>query len=103
MQVRAMFSVIPIGGGTSLSRYVAACERVVAEAGLVAELHAHGTNIEGEWNAVMEAIRGCHEAVHAMGVPRVSTFVKLGTRTDRETTMADMVDSVRRKVDDPAG
>ena len=33
MQVIADISIIPIGIGLSLSRYVAACERVLTEAG----------------------------------------------------------------------
>lgn len=98
MRVRAMFSVIPIGTGVSLSRYIAACERIVAESGLEAELHAHGTNVEGEWDEVMAAIRRCLETVHEMGAPRISTFVKLGTGTDRERSGAEMVESVKRRL-----
>ena len=48
--------VVPIGVGVSVSRYVAACERVLKEAGLETRLHAYGTNIEGEWDAVFAAI-----------------------------------------------
>jgi uncharacterized protein (TIGR00106 family) len=98
MKVTAMFSVIPIGAGTSLSEYVAACERVLRERGMKAELHAHGTNLEGEWADVMDAIRACLETVHAMGVARVSTFIKLGTRTDRDPSMERMVRSVEEKL-----
>lgn len=98
MKVKAMFSVIPIGVGVSLSRYVAACERVVAARGLESSLHAHGTNVEGEWGDVMVALRECVETVHGMGAPRVSTWVKLSTRTDREQSMDDMVRSVRDKL-----
>ena len=54
MKVSAMISVIPIGAGLSLSRYVAACERVLSEAGLAPQLHAHGSNVEGDWDTVME-------------------------------------------------
>jgi len=99
MKVHAMFSIIPIGTGVSLSSYVAACERVVAERGLKGTLHAHGTNVEGEWDEVLGAIRACVETVHGMGAPRLSTWVKLGTRTDRERTMQEMVESVRAKLD----
>lgn len=98
MKVSVMISVIPIGVGTSLSRYVAACERVFAEAGLEAQLHAHGTNLEGEWEQVFAAIRRAVETVHEMGAPRVSTHLKIGTRTDRETSMDDAVRSVREKL-----
>lgn len=90
--------VVPLGVGVSVSQYVAACERVLAEAGLTTQLHAYGTNVEGEWDAVFAAVKRCHEVVHAMGAPRISTIIKLGTRTDREQTMADKVGSVRAKL-----
>ena len=101
MKVTAMFSIIPIGTGISLSNYIAACERVLVESGLKPQLHAHGTNIEGEWNEVLGAIKGCLETVHSMGAPRISTFVKLGTRTDQDQSMEDMVRSVREKLQEP--
>lgn len=97
MNVIADFTVVPIGVGVSLSRYVAACERVLDESGIEHELHANGTNVAGEWDAVMTAIRRCHEVVHEMGAPRISTVIKLGTRTDRGQTMADKVASVRAR------
>ncbi len=98
MKASVMISVIPIGVGTSLSRYVAACERVLADAGLEPELHVHGTNVEGEWDAVFAAIKKCVETVHAMGAPRLSTHLKIGTRTDRVTTGEEMVRSVKAKL-----
>jgi uncharacterized protein (TIGR00106 family) len=98
MKVSAMISVIPIGTGLSLSPYVAACERVLLEAGLSPVLHGHGTNVEGDWDAVMAAVKRCLEVLHGMGVPRISTFLKLGTRTDREPSLDAAVRSVREKL-----
>jgi len=98
MKAIAEFTIIPIGVGVSLSEYVAACEKVLETTGLHYELHANGTNIEGEWDAVMAAIKSCHEKLHEMGVPRISTIVKIGTRTDREQKMKDKVESVRTKL-----
>ena len=49
-------------------------------------------------DAVFAAIRRCHEVVHAMGVPRLSTTIKLGTRTDRTQTMDEKVRSVEKKL-----
>jgi uncharacterized protein (TIGR00106 family) len=98
MKMSAMISIIPIGTGVSLSGYVAACERVLRDAGLDPQLHAHGSNVEGEWDTVMDAVRRCHEVVHEMGAPRISTYLKLGTRTDRDPDMAAMVRSVEDKL-----
>ncbi len=92
------FTVIPIGTGVSLSEYVAACERILAESGLSYELHANGTNVEGEWEEVMAVIKRCHEVLHGMGVPRLSTLVKIGTRIDRDQKMDEKVASVREKL-----
>ncbi len=99
MKVIADICVIPIGVGTSVSEYVAECERIFTQAGLSHQLHAYGTNVEGEWDDVFEALRRCHERVHEMGAPRISTTVKLGTRNDRSQTMADKVSSVVSKLD----
>ncbi len=99
MNVIADLCVVPIGVGTSVSRYVAACEKVLREAGLKIRLHAYGTNIEGEWDEVFAAIRRCHEVVHAMGAPRISTTLRVGTRTDREQSMEDKIRSVEEKLD----
>ena len=96
MKASVMVSVIPIGVGISLSKYIVACERVFTEAGLNPQLHAHGTNVEGEWDEVFAAVRTCVETIHAMGAPRVSTHLKIGTRTDRPVSGEEMVRDRRR-------
>jgi uncharacterized protein (TIGR00106 family) len=98
MKVIADIAIIPLGIGLSLSRYVAACERVLTEAGLDPQLHANGTNVEGDWDTVLGALKKCHEVLHEMGVPRVATNVRIGTRTDKEQSREDKVRSVTEKV-----
>jgi len=98
MRVIVDLSVIPLGVGVSLSRYVAACERVLTEAGLTVQLHANGTNVEGEWDVVFAAIKRCHEVVHEMGAPRIATTIRVGTRTDRAQTMQDKIKSVQNRL-----
>jgi uncharacterized protein (TIGR00106 family) len=98
MNVIVDFCLVPMGIGVSLSPYVATCEQVLADAGLKTSLHANGTNIEGEWEAVFAAIKRCHELVHEQGAPRIFTVLKLGTRTDRAQTMEDKVTSVERRM-----
>jgi len=95
MNVIAELCVVPMGVGASVSKYIAACERILAQTTLKAELHAYGTNIEGPWDEVMTAVKRCHEEVHAMGCPRIFTTMKLGTRTDRDQSMQDKVRSVQ--------
>lgn len=99
MNVMVDLCVVPIGVGVSVSEYIAECERLIEGAGLESELHPYGTVIQGDWDAVFRVVKQCHERVHEMGVPRVFTTLKVGTRTDRTQTMTDKVDSVRRKLD----
>jgi uncharacterized protein (TIGR00106 family) len=103
MKVIADVCIVPMGIGVSVSREVAACERIFTEAGLKTRLHAYGTNIEGEWDTVFAAIRRCHETIHAMGVPRISTNIRVGTRIDRDQTMEDKVRSVEEKLQPDRG
>jgi|SRR5665213_425371 len=98
MRVIADLCVVPLGVGVSVSEYVAACEKVLRDAGLNTKLHAYGTNIEGEWDEVFAAIKDCHEVVHQMGAPRITTTLKFGTRTDKVQTMDDKVKSVEKKI-----
>jgi len=98
MKVIADLCVVPIDVGVSFSPHIAACEKVLRDAGLKIHLHAYGTNIEGEWDAVFAAIKNCHEVVHAMGAPRITTTIKVGTRTDRHQTMEEKVPNVEDKM-----
>ena len=98
MRVIMDLCIVPMGVGVSVSAYVAACQQVLAEAGLAHSMHAYGTNIEGEWDAVMAAVKDCHQRVHRMGAPRITTTIKLGTRTDRDQGMVDKIESVRKKL-----
>ena len=98
MKVIIDLTIVPIGVGVSLSKYVAACESVLDRPGLKTSLHPNGTSIEGEWDDVFQAVRECHEKVHAMGAPRIHTNIKLGTRIDRDQSMQDKLDSVNKKL-----
>lgn len=98
MRVIMDLTVSPFGVGLSVSKYIAACHKIFDEAGLKTNLHAYGTNIEGEWDEVFAAVKKCHETLHKMGVPRLTSSIKVGTRTDKEQTMEDKVDSVTTKL-----
>ncbi|KAF5330888.1 hypothetical protein D9619_005459 [Psilocybe cf. subviscida] len=81
----ADFCLIPIGtGSTSVAEEVAECQRILAQSGLKYKMHGYGTNIEGPWSKVAQAIHDCHAAVHAKGAQRIATDIRIGTRVDRE-------------------
>lgn len=95
MKVIVDFCLVPMGVGVSVSRYVTACQHVLVDAGLEPHLHAYGTTIEGDWETVFAAVRRCHETIHEMGAPRISTSIRLGTRTDRQQSIESKVKSVQ--------
>ena len=98
MNVLVDICVVPMGVGVSVSKYVVECEKIFEAAGLNHQMHSYGTNVEGDWDEVMAAIKRCHETVHAMGAPRIGTTIRMGTRTDREQSMQDKIDSVASKM-----
>ncbi len=99
MNAIADLCIIPIGVGVSVSNYVATCERILKDAGLTPQLHAYGTNVEGPWDDVMAALKQCHQAVHDMGAPRISTSIRLGTRVDRSESIEGKIRSVEEKLE----
>jgi uncharacterized protein (TIGR00106 family) len=98
MKVLADLCVVPIGVGVSVSPYIAVCEKILKDAGLKTILHSYGTNIEGEWDEVFSAVKKCHQEIHRMGAPRITTSLRLGTRIDREQSMEDKIKSVEQKL-----
>lgn len=98
MHVLMDIQVSPGGVGTSVSPYIAECQRIFEAAGLTYQLHGYGTNVEGEWDDVLAAVKQCHERLHGMGAVRISSYLKLGTRVDREQTLQNKIDSVRDKI-----
>jgi uncharacterized protein (TIGR00106 family) len=98
MKVIADLCVVPLGVGISLGSYIAECEKILMRAGLKIRLHGYGTNIEGEWDQVMQAVRDCHQKLHEMGAPRISSTLRLGTRVDREQSLEDKIRSVEEKL-----
>jgi len=102
MRVMVDLCVVPVGVGVSVSRYVAACQRVLDEAGLSHVMHPYGTVVEGDWDPVFAAVKRCHEVVHALGAPRITSSLRVGTRTDRTQTMDDKVRSVQEKLETPS-
>lgn len=88
MKATAEIQVIPIGSGVSVRAEVKRAHSILEESGLNAELHANGTNLEGELGDILEAVKRIHETLHAEGTVRIATFMKVATRTDKEPSLA---------------
>ncbi|TLZ63986.1 MAG: MTH1187 family thiamine-binding protein [Methanobacteriota archaeon] len=88
----AEFSITPIGKGTSVSKYVARCLKIVDASGLDYRMNAMGTVVEGSFDEVLSLIAKCHKAV-ARDSERVSTIIKID---DRKGARGQLEAKVRR-------
>jgi uncharacterized protein (TIGR00106 family) len=95
------FSVTPIGSGEDVGDAVAEAVRVVRASGLPNRTDAMFTTLEGEWDEVMDVVRRATDAVAAAG-HRVSLVLKADIRAGVTDGMTAKVESVERRLADPA-
>ncbi len=88
MHATAEIQVIPIGGGVSVRQEVQRAHEILASSGLTVQLHAYGTNVEGEMGQIFAAVERVHETLHAEGTVRLATAIKIGTRVDKDPSLA---------------
>lgn len=88
MKATAEVQVIPIGAGVSVRKEVQRAHAILEESGLHVELHGNGSNMEGELADILDAVRKVHETLHAEGTIRIASNVKIGTRIDKEPSLA---------------
>lgn len=96
MKVTADFCLIPMTNDASIAPHIASVQHILERRGLAHSLHGYGTNVEGEWDEVMAAIKECHEVVHKAGVLRISTSIRVGTRLDKITSNQAKIESVQQ-------
>ena len=91
------FSISPSSGDESggVSEAVAAAVRVVRDSGLPSETNAMFTNIEGDWDEVMDVVKRAVEAVAAAS-PRVSLVLKADLRAGYDGQLTAKVERLER-------
>jgi len=94
MKIIADLCIVPMGVGPSVSAYIREVRDILAGTGLIHEMHANGTNIEGEMSEVSAAVEACCARLHQLGVERIFCTMHFSTRTDKPQTMADKLASL---------
>ena len=91
------FSVSPSGGDDSggVGAAVAGAIRVVRASGLPNETNAMFTNIEGEWDEVMDVVKRAVEAASGSS-SRVSLVLKADIREGVTGALSSKVEAVER-------
>ncbi len=98
MKCMADLCVIPFNGKISVADEIAQCHRVLKRFNIDIQLHGYGTNLHGDWDEVFAAIKACHQELHDTGIVRISSSIKVGTRTDKEQTISDKIDAVETRL-----
>ena len=94
MKVVADLCIVPMGVGPSVSPYVREIKALVEASGLVATMHANGTNIEGELIDICRLAERCEARLADMGVARTFFTLIFSTRRDKAQSMADKMAAV---------
>jgi uncharacterized protein (TIGR00106 family) len=96
----ADLTVIALGRpDASASAYIAEIQRrLTAQDRVKHVMHAMGTSLEGSTADILALVGELHAVPFEQGVPRVYTVLKLDERRDREQTLEDKVESVRRRL-----
>lgn len=97
MSVLIDFAIFPVDKGTSVSPYVARVVAIIKQSGLDYALGAMGTNIEGEWQAVMAVVNRCFEALQA-DCDRIYFTIKADYRKAARNRLQGKVRSVEAKL-----
>ena len=95
MNIIAEVCVIPINGSISLRKEITIAHNILRNTGCHVELHGYGTNIEGDYDTIMNAIKEIHHTLHAQGTVRIHTALKISSRTDKIQSLQDKVTAVQ--------
>jgi len=93
----AEFSIVPIGGGESLSAHVAQAFQIIEASGVAHEYHAMGTNLEGDWDEVMAVIKACRDRLLETS-NRVSLSIKIDDRVGVTDGLQRKVAAAKRRI-----
>src|SRR5512136_2507412 len=94
------FSIVPIGGDSHTSRELAEALKIVDTSGLPHKLTPCGTCIEGDWPAVMEVIRLCHERMRKTS-PHVVTMINIEDEQGVSDKIIRNVTAIEEKIGRP--
>jgi len=92
----AEISVVPLGEGTSVSRFVKLVVNELKKSKLKTFSGPMCTSVEAaSLDEVFAAVKAAHEAVINAGAKRVVTTLKIDDRRDKQATMRTKMEAVK--------
>ncbi len=99
MSVLAEIALYPVGTGSpSFSRMLADSVRVIEKYGLNYQVTSTGTNVEGDLDAILGAVREMDEVPFREGADRVVLVLRLDDRRDKSISMDYEEQSIKDKL-----
>ncbi len=91
----ASFSIVPLGVGEELKKYIADLFTIIEKSGLDYTLGAMQTTLEGNPEKVMAVIMKCHRRMRQRA-PRVLTHITIDDRAGARSRLAGKVSDVEK-------
>jgi uncharacterized protein (TIGR00106 family) len=93
------FSIMPLGVGISVSKFLAPAIKELERLGVKYEVTPMCTIFETEnVEEAFNVVKAAHEAVFGEGVKRIVTTVKIDDRRDVKRGMKEKVESLKKEV-----
>lgn len=99
MNTLVAVAIAPFGQGEELSEYVAQAVRIIRESGLPNRTYSMFTEIEGEWDAVMDVVKRAAFVLAEAGI-RTEVVLKADIRPGHVDMMDKKVQIVDRILGD---
>ena len=92
-------SIAPVGVGEELSKHVAEVVKVIRESGLPNKTYSMFTEIEGEWDAVMEVVKRATFVLAEKGI-RTEVVLKADIRPGASNMMQGKIDRLNEALEE---
>ena len=90
-------AIAPFGVGDELSEYVAEVVKVIRESGLPNKTYSMFTEIEGDWDAVMEVVKKATFVLAEKGI-RTEVILKMDIRPGFTDTMNGKIERMESHI-----
>ncbi len=91
----ADISIVPVGSGTSISKFIKAAIKIIEENGIKFSIGPMSTTVEvNSLNELFLITKKIHEVVFKMGALRIVTTIKIDDRKDKELSIKSKLYSI---------
>lgn len=92
-------SIAPVGTGEELSKHVAEVVKVIRESGLPNKTYSMFTELEGDWDSVMEVVKRATFVLAEKGI-RTEVVLKADIRPGFSNTMDGKIDRLNEALEE---